>query len=217
MREQRNSRLGSNSLSELLVFGKVAGVEAAKFARSVGSGNLLRQRALADEARDSARRALLRPMDGEPLAKLRDEMAMSMERGCGIYRTQPEMEETCRVIAELRQRIARVKLQDRSPAWNTEWLSSIELGFQLDVAEAIARSALERRESRGAHQRLDAGCTDRDDANYLKHTLATYAGDRAARIGWSEVVITRSPPGKRAYGAEGEKVESESKREAQHA
>jgi fumarate reductase flavoprotein subunit len=211
------NRLGSNSLAELLVFGKVAGEEAARFARTVSSGNLLRQRMLADQAREDARRALLRPADGEPLAKLRDEMALSMERGCGIYRTHAEIEETCRTIASLRERVGRVRLQDRSPAWNTEWLSSIELGFQLDVAEAMARSALERRESRGAHQRLDADCTERDDARYLKHTLAWYDGKRPPWIGWREVVITRSPPGKRAYGAEGERAEQERHAEMQHA
>jgi fumarate reductase flavoprotein subunit len=191
------------------VVATAAGLAAARSARSDDAGTLRRPRALVAEARETARRPLMRPVDGEALAKLRDEMALSMERGCGIYRTEAEMQETCRTIAGLRERIARVRLQDRSPAWNTEWLAAIELGFQLDVAESMARSALERRESRGAHQRLDAGCTDRDDATYLKHTLAHYAGAAAPRIGWSDVTITRSPPGKRAYGAEGERVEKE--------
>ena len=108
-------------------------------------------------------------------------------------------------------------LTDHATGWNTEWLSAIELGFQLDVAQAMAHSALARRESRGAHQRLDEGCTERDDARYLKHTLAWREADGAPRIGWSEVVITHSPPGTRAYGAAGEAVESAAKALASHA
>jgi fumarate reductase flavoprotein subunit len=211
------NRLGSNSLAELLVFGKVAGIEAARFARTVEAGNLLRQREAVEHAREAVRAPLSGAAGGESLATLRDEMALSMERGCGIYRTQAEMEETRRTIASLRERVRRVRLQDRAAAWNTEWLGAIELGFQLDVAESMVCSALERRESRGAHQRLDVGCTERDDANYLKHTLAWYGAERGPRIDWSDVAITRSPPGKRAYGAEGEKADSERREEEKHA
>ena len=82
----------------------------------------------------------------------------------------------------------------------------MELGFQLDVAQAMVHSALARRESRGAHQRLDAGCTERDDANFLQHTLAYYTRGAPPRIEWSPVTITRSPPGVRAYGAAAEKA-----------
>jgi fumarate reductase flavoprotein subunit len=92
-----------------------------------------------------------------------------------------------------------VSLQDHAEGWNTEWLSTIELGFQLDVARAMAQSALERRESRGAHQRLDDFKT-RDDVQYLKHTLATYAGDATPQITYSDVTITKSAPAERVYG-----------------
>jgi fumarate reductase flavoprotein subunit len=134
-------------------------------------------------------------------------MAASMEKGCGIYRLEAEMKETCETLARLGERLKRVKLDDRARRWNTEWLNALELGFQLDVAQAMAHSALARRESRGAHQRLDPGLTERDDANFLKHTLAYHARGGQPRIGWGEVVITSSPPGKRAYGAEGEAAE----------
>jgi len=123
-----------------------------------------------------------------------------MEHGCGIYRLGHEVEDTCRKLGELKARLDNVALADASAAWNTEWLCAIELGFQLDVAQAMAHSALARRESRGAHQRLDPGCEARDDASFLKHTLAFHAFGGAPRIGWSDVVITRSPPGVRAYG-----------------
>ena len=205
------NRLGSNSLAELCVFGKVAGEEAARFAKDCGKADGVGLRWQAQDSQERATKLLEGPRGGERLAAVREAMALSMEKGCGIYRTGEAIEETCRTLGELKQRLAHVSLQDRSRAWNTEWLCAIELGFQLDVAEAMAHSALARRESRGAHQRLDEGCTERDDARYLKHTMAWHAADGAPRIGWSDVVITRSPPGTRAYGAAGEAAESGAK------
>jgi fumarate reductase flavoprotein subunit len=99
---------------------------------------------------------------------------------------------------------------DTSSGWNTDWLQAIELGYQLDVAQAIVHSALWRKESRGAHQRID-GYEKRDDENYLKHTLAYYAGTAAPRIEAGKVIITSSQPGTRAYGAAGEAAEREEK------
>jgi fumarate reductase flavoprotein subunit len=118
------------------------------------------------------------------------------------------MRATCAALDELKQRYKNVNVEDKSSVWNTEWLLAIELGYLLDVAQALAYSALNRRESRGSHQRLD-GYGERDDANYLKHTLAYYAGDGAPRIDYSQVTITRSKPGTRAYGAAGEQAEQE--------
>jgi fumarate reductase flavoprotein subunit len=203
------NRLGSNSLTELIVFGKVAGVEAARHARGVPDGRRATLSKLADDVQ--ARAQTIVAHDGkERIATLRTEMALSMEDGCGIYRTGAEMQKTTEKIAELRQRYRGIRLDDRSKAWNTEWLLAIELGFLLDVAQAMVHSALERRESRGSHQRLD-GYEARDDVNFLKHSLAHYAGDDAPRIDYSDVKITKSPPGTRAYGAAGEKAEAERK------
>jgi fumarate reductase flavoprotein subunit len=206
------NRLGSNSLAELCVFGKVAGEQAARFAKECVQGD--NGVGLRWQAQDSCARALnllSREGAGEHVARLRDAMALSMEQGCGIYRTGAGIEETCRTLAELKQRVAHISLQDHNAAWNTEWLGALELGFQVEVAEAMAHSALARRESRGAHQRLDAGCTERDDARYLKHTMAWRADGGPPRIGWSEVVITHSPPATRAYGAAGEAADSAAK------
>jgi fumarate reductase flavoprotein subunit len=211
------NRLGSNSLTELLVFGKVAGDEAAAFARTVGHGDATRLGALADDARAHALAIVARRDGNERVATLRREMAKSMEDGCGIYRTAETMQATCDKLAELKQRYKDIRLDDQSKAWNTDWLLAIELGYLLDVAQAMAHSALARKESRGSHQRLD-GHEQRDDANYLRHSLATYAGDGAPHIGYGPVKITSSQPGTRAYGAAGEQAEAERKaREGQHA
>ena len=103
-----------------------------------------------------------------------------------------------------------MQLDDHSRGWNTEWLLAIELGYQLDVAQAMAHSALERRESRGSHQRLD-GFGERDDVNYLKHSLARFNGEDGPRIDYGPVTITTSPPGTRAYGAAGDEAERKAK------
>ena len=207
------NRLGSNSLTELLVFGKLAGTEAVAYAARTPHGD-------ASQAQDQARatqaaaQALVQQRGSERIATLRREMARSMEDGCGIYRTGATMKATCDKLAELKQRFGQVRLDDRSQAWNTEWLLAIELGFQLDVAQAIAHSALQREESRGSHQRLD-GFEARDDEKFLRHSLAHYAGSAPPRIDYGPVTITSSPPGTRAYGAAGEAAEAE--RQAQEA
>ncbi len=204
------NRLGSNSLTELLVFGKRAGIEAVAYLKQVPPGDTARILALAAQSVAAARSIVERRGKGERIAVLRREMARSMEDGCGIYRTAQTMESTCDKLAELKQRFKQVQLDDHSKGWNTEWLLAIELGFQLDVAQSMAHSALERKESRGSHQRLD-GYTERDDVNFLQHSLATYAGDAAPRISYGPVKITSSPPGKRAYGAAGEQADAERK------
>ena len=106
----------------------------------------------------------------------------------------------------MKQRFHYLNVEDKSSVWNSDWLLAIELGYQLDVAEAIAHSALQRKESRGAHQRLD-GYEARDDANFLKHSLAIHQPDAAPRIAYGAVKITTSPPGVRAYGAAGAAAE----------
>ena len=206
------NRLGSNSLTELLVFGKVAGIEAAEFARRVANSNADTLRRQAEAAGERALSLVTRPGGSERIAVLRSEMAHSMESGCGIYRVGPDMQATCNKIGELKLRYQNLHLDDHSRVWNTEWLLAIELGYQLDVAEAMVHSALQRRESRGSHQRLD-GFEQRDDLNFLKHSLATYASGGAPRISYGEVRITKSRPGTRAYGAAG--VQAEAQRQQQ--
>ena len=204
------NRLGSNSLAELCVFGKVAGTEASNFAKTVTITDSATLEKQAELVRQKALEVIKQTDGNECIATLRTEMARSMEHGCGIYRLGSDMQTTCDKINELKQRYKAISIDDKSNAWNTEWLLAIELGFQLDVAQAMVYSATNRKESRGSHQRLD-GYDQRDDANYLKHTLAYYAGDDTPRIGYMDVKITKSKPGIRAYGAAGEKSDKERK------
>ncbi len=192
------NRLGSNSLTELLVFGNQAGKGAAKFA--VENAELDIQ-ALESQARDEARRIeeqFLRNEGGtEKIATLRDEMRNTMESGAGIYRDEASLQSTCAKLEELRERYGQLQLADTSRTFNTELIGALELDFMLDVSEAIAHSALARIESRGSHQRTDF--PQRDDENFLTHTMA-YQTDGAPRIEYKDVVITDWPPTERVYG-----------------
>ena len=205
------NRLGSNSLAELLVFGRLAGEGAATVAAERGRGKA--DTAMLKQAEDAERRILawLDPArnagpGAERPATIRDEMRVAMEDGVGIYRDAKGMQATCDKLAELRERYRRVRIDDHSLAFNTDWLTTLELGYSLEVAQAMAHSALLRKESRGAHQRLD-GYTERDDAQFMKHSLAHYTGDGAPDITLQPVVITKSQPRARVYGGAGKKAE----------
>ncbi|MFL5282034.1 MAG: fumarate reductase (quinol) flavoprotein subunit [Rhodopila sp.] len=199
------NRLGSNSLAEIVVFGAVAGRQAAAHARDVpdaGSAATERQA----EAAAARLLAMLRCETGDRVATLRDALGDCMEAGLGIFRQESGMRTACETLADLRQRYhAGVRLDDHSRAFNTEWLSAIELGTMLEVAEAMAYAALHRKESRGAHMRLDDYRT-RDDAQYLKHSLAAHGGDGPPAISYAPVVITKSPPKLRSYGGAGQQA-----------
>ncbi len=207
------NRLGSNSLTELVVFGKRAGDEAAARAKSVSYGN---SASLAKQAAEiEARVMTLKTKKGtERIADVRKEMAQTMEDGCGIFRVEETMQKTCDKLAELRERFKNIGIDDKSSVWNTDWLMAIELDYQLDVAASMAHSAINRKESRGAHQRLDGpdgAYKERDDANFLKHSEAYYVPGAAPRIVLGDVKITKSQPAARVYGAAGEKADQERK------
>ena len=206
------NRLGSNSLVDIIVFGKLAGEQAAQSARTVQNSDPASLEKLARDAEQRAVAVVNRTDGKERHSVLRREMSQSMESGCGIYRTATEMQATCDNLAELRERYRNLNVEDKSSVWNSDWLGALEVGYLLEVAEVIAHSALNRRESRGAHQRLD-GYEQRDDDNYLKHTLAYHVPEGPPRIEYQDVIITRSRPGTRAYGAAGEAEESQRQQE----
>ncbi len=206
------NRLGSNSLVETVVFGRVAGEEAARFAEANEFGNTDALAKLAEASINSA----LSIIDGkrnESVADIRNEMGDCMEEGIGIYRDEESIKKTIAKLTELKARYKNIKVNDSSTVFNTDWLTAIELGFLLGNAEAMAYSALNRRESRGSHQRLDY--VERDDTKFLKHSLATYNPDGAPTISYSEVKITKLPPAKRVYGIEAENAEKAAKEAAQ--
>src|SRR6266536_1428656 len=192
------NRLGSNSLTELLVFGARAGRGAAAFAKANPTVSASAAREGAHAAQTRIRELFVREAGSETVSGLRKAMHDTIESGAGIYRSETSLQETCRVLADLRRRYDKVQLQDRSNVFNTDLIQVLELGCMLEVAEAIAHSAAQRKESRGSHQRLDH--PERDDANYLKHSLATYRGSEAPTVSYCDVVITRSKPAERVYG-----------------
>ena len=192
------NRLGSNSLAEILVFGARAGRSAASFAKANPFGGATARGQGSEAAQAHIRALFTRDDSGETVAHLRKVMTDTMEAGAGIYRSSASLQDTCRTIADLRRRYQTVQLQDRSNVFNTDLIQVLELGSMLEVAEAMAHSALQRKESRGSHQRLDHAA--RDDINFLKHSLATYRGVEAPSIRYHDVVITRSKPAERVYG-----------------
>jgi fumarate reductase flavoprotein subunit len=192
------NRLGSNSLSELLVFGARAGKAASAFAadQAEPSPSLLAQ------AHDEQRRieaGFLRKSGGrEKIAALRTEMHQIMEQSSGIYRTGSVLEDAVGRLQRLRTRSQDLALDDDSYTFNTELIAALELSYMLDVAQTIVHSALERRESRGSHQRTDY--PQRDDQKFLAHALVWCGADGSPRIEYRPVTITRWPPGTRVYG-----------------
>jgi fumarate reductase flavoprotein subunit len=190
------NRLGSNSLSECLVFGARAGRAAAVHAREQGnpSGNALESRARDEQQRIADR--FFKSDGRERVADIRTDLQKAMERGAGIYRTEEELKETCAQFPLLRERYDRVKLDDHSEVFNTELPAAVELGCMLDVAETVAHSALMRRESRGSHSRSDF--EERDDERFLQHSLA-YRTDEAPRVEYLPATITRWQPEERKY------------------
>lgn len=204
------NRLGSNSLAEIVVFGKLSGEQAVETASTESSENTDAINAQINDI-ELRFKNLLNQTGHESSAKIRYEMGISMEEGCGIYRTESSMLDTVNKLAELKERIKNVKITDKSSVYNTDLICTIELGHCLDVAQAMAHSALNRKESRGAHQRLDDGCTERDDEHFLKHTLATYQINNEPKLSYSDVKITKSMPAKRVYGQASEQQNKENK------
>jgi succinate dehydrogenase flavoprotein subunit len=193
------NRLGSNSLTEILVFGARAGKAAAAFAAEQAEASP----SLAAQAHDEQRRledGFLRKRGGrERIARLRAEMHQIMEESAGIYRTETVLKDGAEKLKRLQERFRDLSLDDDSYTFNTELTAALELSYMLDVAQTIVQSALERRESRGSHQRSDY--PERDDDRFLAHSLACCGDNGAPRIEYRPVTITRWPPGKRVYGS----------------
>lgn len=193
------NRLGSNSLPELLVFGRRAGTAAAEFAaRGNGDSGPAVRAQVADERR-RLERDLLSIRDGrERIADIRVEMQHTMEGCAGIYRDAESLVKGADRLRELRDRFGKATVEDASRTFNTELVAALELEFMLDVAQTMVASALRREESRGAHQRTDF--PNRDDEKFLAHSLVSRDQAGAPRVEHLPVTVTRWPPGERIYG-----------------
>jgi fumarate reductase flavoprotein subunit len=192
------NRLGSNSLTECLVFGARAGRAAAAYAADQGkpTGHILAQ--AMDEQRRLEDQFLRKTGGRERIAIIREEMQKTMEESAGIYRTGMALLAAAETLRKLQARFQNVALDDHSQTFNTELVAALELSCMLDVAETIVQSALHRTESRGAHQRTDF--PKRDDEKFLAHSLVFQQEDGSPRIEYLPVTITRWPPAERVYG-----------------
>jgi fumarate reductase flavoprotein subunit len=195
------NRLGSNSLTELLVFGALAGKGAAEFIRNGYVSDSESSINSAAGAAEDRVLSLFRRTDGtESIPGLRHDMNDAMEAGAGIYRSEDSLATCMERMQEIRERYRNIVLTDKSNVFNTDLIEALELGSMIEVACAIACSAAERRESRGSHQRLDY--PDRDDMRYLRHTIANWSPTNLPSIEYRDVTITRSKPAERVYGGD---------------
>ncbi|GAA1972538.1 succinate dehydrogenase flavoprotein subunit [Isoptericola halotolerans] len=163
-----SNRLGTNSLLDINVFGKRSGRSAAAYAQSVEQHLPIPED---PTARVEAQLAEMRDRpDGERVAEVRQALQETMDANAQVFRTQESLEQAASDIRELQKRYQNVSVQDKGTLFNTDLLEAIELGFLLDIAEVTVLAALNRRESRGGHYREDF--PDRDDSNYMLHTMA---------------------------------------------
>jgi succinate dehydrogenase / fumarate reductase, flavoprotein subunit len=196
-----SNRLGTNSLLDINVFGKRAGNNSADYAKTVDFTPLPANPAgfvagLVADLRDSK--------GTERIAVLRKELQEEMDRNAQVFRTDESLEKVTGTIHTLRERYKNIAIQDKGKRFNTDLLEAIELGFLLDLAEVVVYSARNRKESRGGHMRDDF--PTRDDAEYMKHTMAYLTGDPHSadasdhiKLDWKPVTITRYQPMERKY------------------
>lgn len=196
-----SNRLGTNSLLDINVFGKRSGRNAAEYAETADFVPLP-----ADPAKEIRElvESLRNSTGTESIADIRRELQEEMDRGAQVFRTEESLTNVLNVISNLRERYKNIAVTDRGKKYNTDLLEAIELGFLLDLAEVLVVSALNRRESRGGHMRDDY--PDRDDENFMVHTMAYLTGDPHSshaddhiRIDWKPVVITNYQPMERKY------------------
>ena len=189
-----SNRLGTNSLLDINVFGRRAGIAAAEYAHRVSFVDL-------PEAAESQVVALVEKLlastGTEKVNTIRTELQATMDRNAQVFRTEESLAEAEADIAALKQRYEHIAISDKGKRYNSDLLEAAELGFLLDLAEVLVISARNRKESRGGHAREDY--TERDDANYMKHTMAYREPDGSIRLDWKPVVVTRYQPMARKY------------------
>jgi succinate dehydrogenase / fumarate reductase flavoprotein subunit len=187
------NRLGTNSLGDLIVFGRRAGIYAAEYAAKTSFSKLPK------EPQDYARGLLERALKGsgkERVSHIRKDLQDSMQDNASVFRTDETLCKQIGVLRELKARFKEIGVEDQGEQYNTELMEALELGFLLDNAEALVHAAHNRKESRGAHSREDY--KERDDAAWLKHTLVYGDGD-GVRIDYKSVTLGKYEPKPRVY------------------
>lgn len=187
------NRLGTNSLVDILVFGRRSGRAAAEDVRQIDFAPLS---AHPEAAVNDQLDRLFASVGKETVADLRTKMQETMTAQCGVFRHAETLEQAGKTIAELKARYQNIAIADHTKRFNTELLEALELGYLLDCAEATVASATARTESRGAHAREDF--PKRDDVNWLKHTLVSQK-DGKLQFAYKPVVVTQYQPKERKY------------------
>jgi succinate dehydrogenase / fumarate reductase, flavoprotein subunit len=188
------NRLGGNALMETITYGKRAGKAAAEWALSHTTVSVP-EGAISDAERELG--DLLDRQEGERPHAIRDEMAQTMHENFGVFRREDQMRREGEVVAGLRDRYERVVVEDKGDVFNNDLTQALELGFLLQLAACMIEAGLARKESRGAHAR-PYDYPDRDDKNFLKHTLVTWR-DGAPDLTWEPVRMTKWQPQERTY------------------
>ena len=190
------NRLGGNSLLETIVFGKRAGERAAQLVQQKRSSAEAALATALDE--EQARIDTLKArQDGERQAVIRQAMQVLLTEKAGLFREATALREAVDGTAEIKERYRRVVLDNRGAGFNYDLVDTLELGGMLELAEVTAQMALQRTESRGSHSRTDFPA--RDDAEWLKHSMADYNPLGAPRLWYKGVMITRYQPMERKY------------------
>ncbi len=188
------NRLGGNALMETITYGKRAGRHAADWALS--NTTVTVPEAVEVDAQRELKQLLDRS-EGERPWKIRDELAHTMHVNFGVFRREEQMVEQGEIVAGLRDRYERVVVDDKGDVFNSDLTQALELGFLLELAECMVVCGLARKESRGAHAR-PYDFPDRDDENYLRHTVVTWE-DGAPKLDWKPVTVTKWQPEERKY------------------
>jgi succinate dehydrogenase / fumarate reductase flavoprotein subunit len=188
------NRLGGNSLLDIVVFGKLAGEDAADYVSEV---SLLPFEESAVKEQEERIRTLFNNDGSEKLADLRNELSDVMTYGAGIFREEKKMKEALEKVREIKERAKKIKVYDTDMTFNTNLQQTLEFLNMVEVAETIVLGALERKESRGAHFRLDY--PKRDDENFLKHSIIEKGDDGELKVSWKPVKITKFQPEERKY------------------
>ena len=189
------NRLGANSLLDTVVFGNRAGKHAAEVSKDMDY-KALNVEALVEDEEKKVKEMLARDSNGDRIAKIRWDLGTTMNQYVGVFRDEEGMKQALSAVGQLKKRYEKVPVEDKGRIFNTDLIFALELGFMLDCAEAIVVSALDRKESRGAHSRTDL--PQRDDENWLKHVLVTQTED-GPKISYMPVVITQWKPEARIY------------------